>query len=162
MNANAQNTVTLGLLAASVVLAGMLWFEMTRDYELDTNTAYAANPDVGQSTVVTDNIERPPLSDYAAIIERPLFAADRRPFIAPAPVVETTETNDDFAVSAIIVTDAQRLALIQSKRDNKTHKVTKGDSVNGWMVDEVDPDNVSLRKGDELQDLQIKLKQGTR
>ena len=103
----------------------------------------------------------PPLVSYAAIVERPLFAASRRPS-PPAPE-EPEEPEPDqaeahawsFILSGVVISNDQRMALLQRLSDGSTVRLRVGQEIDGWRIEAIEPDRVVLRQGDALEEVKL-------
>ena len=65
---------------------------------------------------------------------------------------------NEYFLSAIIITNNKRIALLKSKRNKRLQKLNEGDELNGWTLTDIQPAQVSLLKGTEikLMDLEVK------
>ncbi|PWR22817.1 hypothetical protein [Zavarzinia aquatilis] len=92
-------------------------------------------------------VEGPAAPEFPEIEARPLFSPDRRPAAGPAD----TTTAEYFAVIGIGTTAESATALLRiGERD--TRRIRPGDEVEGWTVDAILPDAVTLtRDGESLR-----------
>lgn len=92
----------------------------------------------------------PPQSDYAELIERPLFNPSRRPHQSSATVLEKTPPLDAYVLIGVINDTKGRRALL---RDSQAQiwMVTSGDDLQGWKVESVLADRVTLSASDNEQ-----------
>lgn len=110
----------------------------------------------------TENRQNPvikPLSDYDEIIERPLFMENRRSYshktasedTSRATLIQTNpETNhESLLLSAVVITNSDKIALVRSAEDNELHKLKEGDTLEGWKLVDVQADRILIRKGRE-------------
>lgn len=90
----------------------------------------------------------PPLSDYAELVERPLFNPNRRPLQAVAAVLVETPPLDTYSLVGVINDTQGRRALL---RDSQAQLwiVRAGENLQGWTVESVLPDQVTLRLADQ-------------
>ena len=156
------------LLTLSVICLSILLFESLQDYSLDSvvlsNPATSSKKDTQNNTVSP----LPALVDYVEIIERPLFMEDRRPFVPPevvSPAKPRTrkapasrKEEQIFNLSAIIITDEKRIALLESGREKKLHKVSQGDELDGWTISNIAPNRISMQKGTETREMELAVK----
>lgn len=101
----------------------------------------------------------PALEDMEETIERPLFVSSRRPIEDVAPVVEApveTAADAPAALRGVIISESERSALLQVRRQAEAVWVAEGSSVGGWAVTEILADRVTLRRGDETRTLLLK------
>ena len=143
----------------------ILLYEFFRSYSLNTTTSPITE---NSRTVNTEKIQSkpaPPLEDYAEIVERPLFADDRKPYVpeviaaGPERLAKTNlpskRNTEDYLLSAVIITDKKRMALIETRSDKKIHRINEGEELNGWVLAEINPSQVSLKKGGEIKSLEL-------
>jgi hypothetical protein len=95
-----------------------------------------------------------PMSAFAAIVERPLFAPTRRPLPQSPPVAAivkakspppTTPTLPAALVGVLISSDG-RFAVLRWP-DGKSTTVAEGADVEGWLLKQVMPDRVWFISG---------------
>lgn len=167
MSHTSAKYIQIFLLCLCIFLAWALWIELSRDYSLpryeQTTNKPEANINVTDQDLVT-----PPLSNYAAIIERPLFMRNRQPYVVDETVAETKnkgksardrrKIKDDFLLSAVIITKEKRIALIQTGRDRKIQKVNLGEAIDDWTLADVQSDEILLSKGNEIKKLELLVK----
>lgn len=141
----------LAVLTASLVLRLVLALlapaavpEQTTAGQSDPNDAIAA----------ISELPLEPIAAYDAVSQRPLFAPDRRPFVAPpvaiasiAPAAPTTPPPTDLRLSAIVTVGGKQIALIQRGGASNTERVAIGTSIAGWQVIAIDAESVTLEQG---------------
>lgn len=111
----------------------------------------------------------PLIEAFAEIIERPLFMENRRPYVAPTPVVVREpepepvvlvepDITEQVSLRATIIIGEKRIALVQELAAGKQRRLAQGEAYNGWILTNVETDGISMQKGEEAR--QIKLKKG--
>ncbi|MDH5748310.1 MAG: hypothetical protein OEY85_03270 [Rhodospirillales bacterium] len=106
----------------------------------------------------TDFASLPDLGDLTEVVERPLFAQNRRPappgasVDAPAP-----KTGQQFAygLSGIVISSGQQMALLSHMRTKEIRQIRLGETVDGWKVTEISADQVILKRNEEIQSLRL-------
>jgi hypothetical protein len=91
----------------------------------------------------------PSLDDFEVVLERPLFARDRR---ADMPAVEEPPREEpDWRLVGVVVAGEESLALLADPESGTTERVRVGDDVGEWRLTEVSAGAVVLRDagGDE-------------
>ena len=92
-----------------------------------------------------------PLQAYLEVLERPLFASNRRPPAQAEPIV-TPEQPLGLALSGTVVSDQGRFALVRSTEGGAIRRLKIGDQVSGWTLVAVEASRVTFRRqGDERQ-----------
>ncbi len=97
------------------------------------------------------------------VVERTLFNPTRRP--APPAVVETAKPRmqrGQFTLAGTLLVNGKSLALLRETAGGKSRSVKQGDSINGLLVAEVQPNRVKLALGDESEELSLKIATGPR
>lgn len=121
-----------------------------------TTSAPAANPDrLPPSTKAL----LPAASQFTEIWQRTLFSIDRQPaaMITPtrtqAGTTDNTNTDQppDFIIAGVAIRPGGGSALIKTAR-REMIRVPVGEQIEGWRVDALDPDYVTVsRNGDSWQ-----------
>jgi len=94
-------------------------------------------------------------------VERTLFNPTRRP--APAAAVETAKPRmqrGQFTLAGTIVVEGKTTAFLKEVNGGKPRRVLQGESINGMTVAQVAADRVTLKMGDESEDLILKVAAG--
>lgn len=113
---------------------------------------------------VTSPAALPALVDLTETVDRPVFSPVRRPPQAPtAPAQEVampTQSADapppSVKLSAVVIEQQRRFALLQRLSAAGTVRVEQGDSVDGWTLSEVRPDGVTLEKEDRRHEIALR------
>jgi hypothetical protein len=145
------------LLGLSAVLAATLAFEILDgpffEPAAPTLPARAKTAAAPESQPLAD---RPPISAFDEIVQRPLFAQTRRP---PAPKAEVKIAEDKpepeaFDLVGVVISPNQRMALLRTAT-NEVLRAGEGQTLGGWEVHDIKPTQVVLQRGDESQVLKI-------
>lgn len=88
---------------------------------------------------------------FAVILERPLFAPDRRPPPPPAP----TPPPDPFANIQISGIFSGANAGILASVDGKTRRVKINETVGAWTLKSIDGRNITFTQGAESRQLRL-------
>lgn len=156
-------SLSSGLLAAGcAALAGVIVLELSEDMSLapDVTAAAPSLPEVEE--VLVEPFDPPPPDLFTVISERPLFAASRRPFVPPAvaepaagPVEAPLEPLEAELVG-VVLTGERRSALVHREGSAGPERFWVGQSVDGWLVEEVGRRHAVLRRGDEERILELR------
>lgn len=168
--AKAGHYVQVFLAGLCLVFVLIIIIDMNSNYEITIaeDSVTKNTEEKWQATTDAALVAVKPLNEYDQIVERPLFMQDRRPY-APEQVVEASQSNsrnkpvartaqNDYMLSAVIITGNKRIALLQSNRNNKLQKLNQGDELDGWTLTDVQPAQVSLTKGTEVMQLELVIK----
>lgn len=110
-----------------------------------------------------DDFSLPPLSNFSAIVERPLFVRGRRP-APPASETTTTATTEGpspFVLSGVVIAGGRRVAFLQNRASPKTLRVEEGETIEGWKVITIRPQMVTLSSGTNKDELKLPDRIGT-
>jgi hypothetical protein len=94
----------------------------------------------------------PPLSSFAEIGERPLFSRSRRPPLIPE---STGESAGALVLNGILMTGADRIALLADPAAERMTPLREGDILAGWTLVAIHPEKVVIRNNGMEQELQI-------
>lgn len=88
---------------------------------------------------------------YDHINDDNLFAPERRPVpgdidAGPAPRAIPAAGKPGFELKGIVITPTGRYALLKVRRESDYRKVERGESVDGWVIDSIEPDSVLVKK----------------
>jgi hypothetical protein len=129
-----------------------------------TTLASVATPEIPSGPAPSPR-SLPPVREYAAMLERPLFSPTRAPGSATpaqttngvAQKIGAPADAPEMILSAVLINKGQRLAILESARGKDLHKTSVGEIVNGWTLVAIDPEAVSLRKGSEVKRLELRI-----
>ena len=109
-----------------------------------------------------DDFSLSPLSQFQAIVERPLFLQSRRPI--PGATTETSPTAsketrlNQYSLTAVVIVPDKRLALLRSTTDKKIHKIEEGQDLQGWKLKEIKDESALFQQVNESQELRLQRK----
>jgi hypothetical protein len=143
---------TLAMVCCCLGLAVALESRMVPDATSAEATAPgdAAHP----STVhAPPTFSLPPLQNFAAVAERPLFMPDRQP---PAQArAQGTGAWSTLSLAGVIVTPDARQALIAHGQPPAIAHLQEGQSVDGWTLRSIAVDRVVVANGHEQHELRL-------
>jgi len=150
------------LLLSVVGLAALVAAEL--HYQVGTgNHRPGARPATELSTAVPVPLfaleDREKLSDT---LTRPLFMPNRQPLEAgvqdaaqpPSPTAPPKANR--YALSAIIIVDDERVALLTDTATGNLSRVREGESLAGWRVEEIHESGAVLSNGDTREELALR------
>jgi len=86
-----------------------------------------------------------PLSEFTAVIERPLFSPDRRPQVVQLGGAEVEASAGELELTSVILTPELRMALFRDTDSGQTLRAREGAPIEGrpgWRVLELEPRSV--------------------
>ena len=166
----ALQTVARPLLLIGVsALLYIIWAGLNRPLDLPDQPA-ASGPAAPEAAPQEARPAAPEMADYAVVVERPLFFAERTPYVAlesdpplnqPGPAsVPMPGASAPFTLSAIVISAGQRLAVIHYGPDNRQQRIALGQSIDGWAFAAIEPRSVLVRKGSQTETLELAIKPG--
>ena len=135
-------------------LAAVVGLELSSGMSIAPEVTAAPPPaPLAEAAPAAQRFEAPPEDAFDEIVLRPLFFESRRPFVPPPADVAAAEAEPDqpLAIELVgtLVTDQGRAALIQPEGEPAAwHR--KGEKIAGWELREIGPDQITLRRGDEV------------
>lgn len=99
---------------------------------------------------------------FADTLARPLFMPNRRPAAAevaqaPAPTTQPARPSANrYALSAIIIVDNERIALLTDTATGGLSRVREGDSFAGWQMESIRADGAVISNGDTREELSLR------
>ena len=167
----ALQTVARPLLLIGVcALLYLIWASLNRPLDLPDQPAAGGPAAAPEATPQDARPAAPEMADYAVVVERPLFFAERAPYVAlePDPPLNQSDpasapmpgASVPFTLSAIVISAGQRLAVIHYGRDNRQQRIALGQSIDGWAFAAIEPRSVVVRKGGQTQTLELAIKPG--
>ena len=95
------------------------------------------------------------LGSFMAALDRPLFAATRKPPAKPEPpVAVVADTLNEVRVLGLYSNGTDGGAIVRA--EGKVRRVRPGDTLGGWTIKEVRPAELVLARGDEQRALDVK------
>src|SRR4029077_13481088 len=86
-----------------------------------------------------------PIEKFSAIVDRPLFSADRRP--ASKTAVSAQRPRSKFTLYGVAISAGERIALVGADRGTGLIRVKQGDALSGWTVVDIERTRLLLRQG---------------
>lgn len=97
----------------------------------------------------------PPISAYAEVTERPLFSPSRQP-APPEAAQEDLGNSSAFTLLGIVISEGERMALIEHGKPGVVARLKEGQAVEGWRLQAIEADRVILEHGGTQQPLKLK------
>jgi hypothetical protein len=157
MHARSSGWLLLTLMVLAALLAAELHFELGAGAGGQSIHGGRAPARASPAPLFT-------LADRASFTEtltRPLFMPNREPLAAesaaalPAPRAARPNANR-YALSAIIIVDNERIALLKDTATGGVSRVREGDSLAGWRVEEIHAAGAVLSNGDTREELVLR------
>ena len=154
-------TVLLVILFCALSALAALELYYGIDAGVDTGPPASATPPPALASLPA--FELPDLEDLAETTTRPLFVPGRRmpEDTAQEPAPETPEPVRApeirrLSLSAVVIVEDQRVALLNDVATGSISRVREGDSVSGWRVLEIRDDSVVVENGSNREELPLR------
>lgn len=142
--------IVLGLTAACATSAWALYNEVRRSdrnfapppVALDGRIALPEPPPAPDLTL-------PPITEFTAVVDRPLFLPDRRPLPADPPPPPPPKEPLAVNVVGIVMSGAQGTVLLRLPKAKDAITLRAGDVVQGWTVVDISPEGALFERDGE-------------
>ncbi|HEX4506734.1 MAG TPA: hypothetical protein VH722_13470 [Alphaproteobacteria bacterium] len=146
--------LTLVAVALTALIAIELFVSSGRDNET------AATP-AAQTAEAAPAADAQAPADYAAtVLARPLFRADRQPYVTNDQDVSTAPVDLPRLAGILLASDLKR-AIFAPDGSDKPIVVSEGESVGSWRVQEIAPDSVTMTGPDGTRRIRPKFAANT-
>lgn len=158
MRAHSSGWLLLSLLAFSVLLAAELHFGIGTGSRAQTEE----QPSMAPESYPVASFTLPERESFSDTLTRPLFIPNRQPLgatpVAPAaPMSHAAPPNTArYALSAIIIVDNERIALLTDSATGDLIRLREGEGVAGWQLEEIRENSAVLRDGDNREELSLR------
>ncbi len=152
----------LGL--SSMILLGVAlvpWLFDPADY-LAAGPGALATVELAEAPIAP-RFDPPPIEQFAAIVERPIFTATRRtarrqPVAPPAPASSRGLILGRYQVVGVVVTPGNRLVLLKRLGGAETIRLKEGEEIDGWTLVNVTRNDVVLESGGRQEKIEVRNK----
>jgi len=144
--------ISRALLVTATVLLVIVLFEAASI----VGTSASDDSDSGAGPVALTDIsprapiatKYPPVGSFAEIMRRPLFELSRRPvqIVAAENSTSAATLRKKWRLSGVILDD-NNIAIIETVRPGENQSLVAGQSLDGWLVQEINADDVVLGRG---------------
>lgn len=152
-----RNAVLLVTCTIMVVLAAVNWWVVGLEPGTPT-AAIGADTKVAAPVSIAPPPDVTPLSEFAEIVRRPLFSADRRAFFQPGatsvPLV-SAERPPEFRLTGVAIVAQRRQALLQAPGQPQAQWIEEGGRIDGWLLQSVRDNAVILIAGQRQYELRL-------
>jgi len=157
------NRLTPVLLTACVlfgVIVAFEWYALSRQDGITTGSdARPAATADAQLTRIT--YAAPDFETFSEILERPLFTEGRTPPQQPtteqAAVNPVKQTQLALRLEGIALTPLARVAVLREITSNTLLRLAEGEKHQGWVLESVHATSVTLKRGEQTQELTLEL-----
>jgi hypothetical protein len=143
----------LGLLCGLLLMAGLFeaWAPLPK-VVAPAQTAVAQVPTQPLPIAFTP----PPSNAFDAVNDRPIFSPARKPFMSVAAVgPSATATPPAVTLIGVILDGKTSMALIKSAASPLETAFNVGQTIEGWLVSEIDADKIVLSSGGARDEIKL-------
>lgn len=101
----------------------------------------------------------PPLADLKQTVARPLFSPTRRPPPTAGAGEATPPTVvalfNRYRLQGVVIDGSRRRVLLAPTPGGPTLSVGEGESVDGWTIERIAPERLTLRSGDRVETVDL-------
>jgi hypothetical protein len=120
-------------------------------YELAAPSSVSPRPAPRAAAAVAEpappSFTMPPIRQYREVLARPLFNRSRRPNLAAEDAARPVTS---LELVGIVIAPDNRLALLQYGNPPKLVRAGIGQTIAGWTIAEIRPEDVLVRQGDTV------------
>lgn len=148
------NPTRLLMLLVILLAGGLAWLwvdEQGQPKNIHWVAPAAMAPDLSTSASTQASANAGDSSLLVAILERPLFAPDRRPPPPPAP----PPPPDPFADIQLLGIFSGSNAGVLARVEGKVRRVKVGESVGAWSLKSIEGRNVTFAQGEDTRALRL-------
>jgi hypothetical protein len=109
-------------------------------------------PVASAADAAAPSVTRPAIESYAEIAARPLFIPGRHPQPPDKTPSGPPPARPNVTVLGIVLTGNTHYALVRHGNPPKLESLGEGQSVDGWQIQSVAGDRITLRSGTETAD----------
>ena len=157
------------LLVLCALSVGLTAYELVRPYGLSPGAAPVDRDEPARIEANIVDVEViPPIDAFSAIIDRPLFMENRKPFVPPPVPVKAKKPKrprpaapdilEQVLLSAVVLTKHKRIALIQIDRNKKLQKLMQGEKLHGWTLTSIQSGGISVQRGSKTRHIALTVK----
>jgi len=167
-----QNKVRFVLLSLCVILGALLWLELNNQKLSKLKT-----DQIDAGVMIKDKNKNngefifPDIIAFDEIIKRPLFNKKRLPFVTLESQQTGVKTHlknnqniikqDQLSLSAVVISPDTQIAILQKGRGKMLQRISIGETIDGWTLEDVTPHSIRLKKGKETKSLELEIKKST-
>ena len=145
------------LLLLLISACGGLGWELSRQWQAplpEQPPASSGQPAGVAAIPPPPEFSMPPAGSFSAIVERPLFAATRRP---PEEQADEPVISRDLPITltGVNISAGERWALFKRNDGKGNLRLQEGDEFQGWLLEAIEPQQVTFRQGEEAKVLAL-------
>lgn len=157
------NRLTLYLLLACMLLAGILTVESTQAPRLEVDTLLKQTPAPPDEVLISrTQYTPPPVRAFDEILKRPLFSESRLPPPPPEKVAATSApvvAHIRLKLEGIAITPETRIAVLRDLTTQKMLHLAEGAMHNGWKLESLHADRALFKHNQQTVELELEIEE---
>ena len=117
------------------------------------------SPERLEATRASQPFRMPPKAQFVEFVERPPFSPSRKPpKETPESVQEAAKPARDLRLTlvGVVISSDKSIAVLSRRGASEMQRVSRGEKIEGWLLEGVMPDRVVLSQGKEIVELELK------
>ena len=145
------------LLVLCIGLASIVYWQVEHPPSFPTSVAGTNGPPETEPTrALQAEFTFPPLAVFSEIVDRPLFSPSRRP---PKEIEDSVSDIDvtprampsNFILAGVVISAEERMVLLRRMKSTDVIRASMGQEIDGWYIELIEPDRVTLRRGNTVE-----------
>lgn len=158
-----MNYLAIALMCVVVLLTGVLYWEWDQGIQLEQELIkmrkVPATP-ISIKAILPEFSLPEAESGFPELVSRSLFSVNRRSSASASKGGRSAMKKGQFVLVGVLVTPAQKSALLRDVQTNKTETVAQNAVLRGLTLGVVEPTRVVLRQGVETEELILNVQIG--
>lgn len=147
---------TTGLAFVGLAVWSVYDLRMT---DIDQDSAKMTRVEIPDASALAS----PPLRNYAAIVDQPLFWEERKPYVPPKPVKVVEEKKEEVVPVDTTFPDGRLIGIVDMgsskmaimKDNEKSHYLKLEDQWGNWQLSSIDKDAIVFSLGNEDKPVEL-------
>ncbi len=147
--------ILLVLVLLSAIGLAALWVDQDgQPVHISWKPPKSIRPDLKSMAQANASASSQPADAYATVLERPLFAPDRRP-PPPPPLPLPPPPPDPLAQFTVIGVLSGEYSGVLARVDGKVRKIKVSDTIGPWTLSKIDDRDVTFTNGDQSRSFRL-------
>ncbi|MBZ0104737.1 MAG: hypothetical protein K8H84_03815 [Sulfuricella denitrificans] len=149
-----EKTITAVAVVLSLALVGAMAYEWQwgERFTREISKSHTSNAKPALVSLLPEFGLPPRETAYLETLSRPIFIPSRHGSPAGKGGHQQMKKGQ-FVLTGVIIVPGQRLALLRDVTTGKSERVEQGNEIRGMLAERVDPAEIVLKQGDEVEEL---------
>ena len=146
----------MALVVVGLGIAWMLYQQLQSTVRRDVSGEAVGTDLVTLPQEIADPVYRmPPMRQFDAILQRPLFSQSRRPITVTEAAPAVVSGNLGLALLGITIASDERFALVVPEGGGDTLRLRQGQDYQGWMLSAIEADTIVFTRAGAEERLEL-------